>query len=102
MAKKTNCTINGRKYYKISRKVGMKLNKNGIWVDDRKTFYGASKSEAEEKYDTYMKQISAGKEISKNRLLTVIINDESSISVKHGTPPRLSFTLMITGDEERL
>ena len=74
MAKKTNCTINGKKYYKISRKVGMKLNKNGIWVDDRKTFYGASKSEAEEKYDAYMKLISAGKEVS-NKCLGELIDE---------------------------
>ncbi|MCR5034395.1 MAG: site-specific integrase [Clostridia bacterium] len=56
MASKTNCTINGKKYYKISRKVGMKKNKTGVWISDRKTFYGSSKKEAEEKYREYMDQ----------------------------------------------
>ena len=54
MASKTNCIINGKRYYKISRKVGMKKNKKGLWVDDRKTFYGSSKKEAEAKYREYM------------------------------------------------
>ena len=54
MARKTNCTINGKEYYKITRKVGMKINDRGIWVDDRKSFYGSCKSEAEEKYQAYM------------------------------------------------
>lgn len=54
MAKKTNCVINGKPYYRIYRKVGMKLNKDGIWVDDRKAFYGSCKSEAEQKYREYM------------------------------------------------
>ena len=56
MAKKTNCTINGKEYYRIYRKVGMKLNKLGIWVDDRKAFYGSCKREAEEQYQEYMQR----------------------------------------------
>lgn len=55
MAKKTNTTINGNKYYRIYRKVGMKMSKHGVWVDDRKAFYGETKKEAEEKYREYMK-----------------------------------------------
>ena len=54
MAKKTNCVINGKPYYRIYRKVGMKLSKEGVWVDDRKAFYGSCKSEAEQKYNEYM------------------------------------------------
>jgi integrase len=54
MAKKTNCVINGKSYYRIYRKVGMKLNKDGIWVDDRRAFYGSCKSEAEQKYKDYL------------------------------------------------
>lgn len=60
MAKKTNCKINGKEYYRIYRKVGMKLNKQGIWVDDRKAFYGSCKSEAENEYNNYMKRKKAG------------------------------------------
>lgn len=60
MAKKTNCTINGKEYYRIYRKVGMKPGPHGIWVDERKAFYGSSKKEAEEKYALYMKKKRAG------------------------------------------
>ena len=54
MARKTNCVINGKEYYRIVRKVGMRPGKYGIWVDDRKAFYGSCKKEAEEKYREYM------------------------------------------------
>lgn len=60
MARKTNCTINGKEYYRIYRKVGMKVNKDGIWVDDRKAFYGSSKKEAEQQYHEYMKRKESG------------------------------------------
>ena len=60
MAKKTNCVINGKSYYRIYRKVGMKLNKDGNWVDDRKAFYGSCKSEAEQKYMDYMELLAKG------------------------------------------
>ena len=58
MAKKTNWKSKegGKEYYKINRKVGMKL-KDGVWVDDYKCFYGSCKSEAEQKYDDYMKSL---------------------------------------------
>ena len=56
MAKKTNCVINGKEYYRIYRKVGMKLNDNGRWVDDRRAFYGSCKAEAEKKYQDFIDQ----------------------------------------------
>lgn len=56
MAKKTNCTINGKEYYRIYRKVGKKPGKYGAWVDDRKAFYGSCKKEAEEAYQEYMRR----------------------------------------------
>ena len=56
MAKKTNCVINGKEYFRIYRKVGKKKNKDGLWVDDRKAFYGSCKSEAEAKYNEYMRK----------------------------------------------
>ena len=58
MAKKTNWKPKegGKEYYKINRKVGMKL-KDGVWVDDYKCFYGSCKSEAEQKYNEYMQSL---------------------------------------------
>ncbi len=72
MAKKTNCKINGKEYYRIYRKVGMKLNKQGIWVDDRKAFYGSCKSEAERQYNEYMNRKRNG--TPDNRCLGQIID----------------------------
>ena len=54
MASKTNCTINGRPYYRIRRKVGKKRNKQGQYIADYKFFYGKSKKEAEQKYNDYI------------------------------------------------
>ena len=72
MARKTNCKINGKEYYRIYRKVGMKPGPYGIWVDDRKAFYGSSKKEAEEKYAAYMKKKQVG--ISESTCLGEIID----------------------------
>ena len=58
MASKTNCTINGKDYYRITRKIGMKQNKRGVWVADYRQFYGKSRKEAEQKYLEYV-QISS-------------------------------------------
>ena len=60
MAKKTNCTINGKDYYRIYRKVGMKRDKRGLWVPDRKAFYGSCKSEAEAEYQKYIDRKKSG------------------------------------------
>lgn len=57
MAKKTNWTdARGKKRFKIQRKVGTKINENGIEVSEYKTFYGSSKSEAEEKFRKYLEE----------------------------------------------
>lgn len=66
MAKKTNCKINGKDYYKINRKVGKKLNSQGEWVDDYRTFYGASKKDAEAKYDNFMEEKKTASKTSEN------------------------------------
>ena len=55
----TNCTINGKPYYRITRIVGKKLNKNGLWVDNKKQFYGKTKKEAENKYKEYIENTSS-------------------------------------------
>lgn len=60
MANKTNCTINGKDYYRIRRKVGKKLNSKGVWVDDYKLFYGKNKSEAEAKFAAFMDNLNKG------------------------------------------
>lgn len=60
MAKKTNCTKNGVDYYRIRRKVGKKIDKNGYWVDDFKEFYGTSKKDAESQYAAHMEKKKAG------------------------------------------
>lgn len=59
MAKKTNCTKGGRPYFRIKRKVGRKLNKDGCWVDKYKEFYGSSEKEAKNKYAAYLKSVSS-------------------------------------------
>ena len=58
MAKKTNWKPKegGKEYFKINRKVGMKL-KDGVWVDDYKSFYGSCQSEAEQKYKDHMQAL---------------------------------------------
>ena len=60
MANKTNCTINGKEYYRIRRKVGKRINSKGVWVDDYKLFYGKNKSDAEAKFNAYMDNCSKG------------------------------------------
>lgn len=60
MASKTNCIKNGIPYYRIRRTVGKKLNKDGIWVDDVKEFYGKNKSDAESKFEAFNNKRSAG------------------------------------------
>ena len=73
MAKKTNCTINGKDYYRIYRKVGMKRDKRGLWVPDRKAFYGSCKSEAEAEYQKYIQR--QGSEVVTNKCLGELIQD---------------------------
>nr|WP_315022969.1 tyrosine-type recombinase/integrase [uncultured Aminipila sp.] len=60
MASKTNCVINGKAYYRIRRKVGVKLNKEGLWVDDIKPFYGKNKSDAERQYQEFQESKKLG------------------------------------------
>ena len=51
MAVKTNCTKNGKDYYRLSISIGR--NADGKII--RKEFYGKSKSDAENKRDEYLK-----------------------------------------------
>ena len=40
MANKTNTTINGQKYFRITKTIGRKINENGVEVPVRKQFLG--------------------------------------------------------------
>lgn len=73
MAKKTNCVINGKEYYRICRKVGKKVNKKGLWVNDYKNFYGSCKSEAEAAYSKYMERKEKG--VASNKCLGELVDE---------------------------
>jgi len=62
MAKKTNCVINGKAYYRLTKTIGHKLNDNGKEVPVRKPFYGESKADAERKYEEFLAKQNAGLE----------------------------------------
>ncbi len=59
MAKKTNCVINGKPYYRLTKTIGRKLV-NGEEVAVRKSFYGSCKADAEAKYQAYLDKKNAG------------------------------------------
>ena len=81
MAVKTNCTINGIDYYRINRKVGRRLNKNGVWVDHYKQFVGKSKKEAEAKYEEYMRRSESV--LISNKCLAELIDEWTASTFKH-------------------
>lgn len=60
MAKKTNCTKNGKDYCRITRTVGKRLNRDGIWVSNKKEFYGSTQKEAIHKYEAFIKMQNDG------------------------------------------
>lgn len=73
MARKTNYSVNGNEYFRIKRKVGKRLNKNGKWVDHYKTFYGKSKKEAESKFDEYIRKSESA--LITNKCLAELIDE---------------------------
>ena len=56
MAKKTNISVNGNDYFKITKTIGKKADGTPI----KKQFYGKSKKEAEEKADEYLNNLKLG------------------------------------------
>lgn len=66
MAKKTNFEVNGIEYYRVTKTIGHKADGTSI----RKTFYGSSKSEAEEKANNYMQNLNTGLIIN-NQMVTI-------------------------------
>lgn len=85
MAKKTNCTINGKDYYRLTKVVGHKTNKNGKEIPVQKQFYGSCKADAEKKAKAYMDKQAAGIEtkvqyfgiLADNWIATFFMNDGS-------------------------
>lgn len=65
MAVKTNCVVNGKKYFRISCSLGK--DPNGKYI--RKTFYGGSKKEAEKKMEDYLDGIKMGLSIDYEKAL---------------------------------
>lgn len=56
MAKKTNFNVNGKEYYRVRKTIGYKDNGTPVL----KSFYGKSKSEAEEKATKYINDLENG------------------------------------------
>ena len=89
MAKKTNCTKNGKDYYRISTTIGRSSNGKLI----RKEFYGSSKKEAEKKRDEYLNNINQGLDIDYNKKqlsesMILWLNEYVKISNKPSTYDR--------------
>ena len=89
MAKKTNCTKNGKDYYRISITIGRSSNGKLI----RKEFYGSSKKEAEKKRDEYLNNINQGLDINYNKKqlsesMMLWLNEYVKISNKPSTYDR--------------
>ena len=76
MARKTNFSVNGKEYYRVTRTVGKKADGTAI----RKTFYGTGINEANEKADEYINNIKNGlvnnyENITLNELMHIWIFD---------------------------
>lgn len=68
MARKTNFKVNGYDYYKVTKTIGRKADGTPI----KKTFYGSSKSEAEDKANKYINDLKLGI-IDSDRIYTINI-----------------------------
>lgn len=64
MAVKTNFEVNGSEYFRVTCTVGIDSNGKRI----RKTFYGKSKKEAEQKKNEYLKNLQLGLSIDASKL----------------------------------
>ena len=88
MARKTNFSVNGNEYYRVTRTVGKKADGTAI----RKTFYGSGINEANEKADAYIKNIKNGlvsnyENVTLNELMHIWIFDflHNSSKIKPST-----------------
>lgn len=68
MAKKTNCTINGKEYYRIRKKIGVDANGKAII----KSFYGKNKTDAENQVKEWEENHRAG--VDKDEHFSVFMN----------------------------
>lgn len=89
MALKTNCTKNGKNYYRVTITIGRDYEGKRI----RKEFYGSSKKEAENKRDIYLNSINKGMDVNYNKktLLSSMelwLNEIVRISCKPSTYDR--------------
>ena len=66
MANKTNFSVNGKNYYRITKTIGKKIDGTPI----RKSFYGSGMKEAYQKADKYMNNLKVGL-INNGQLLTI-------------------------------
>lgn len=64
MAVKSNCNINGNKYYKVTKTIGRTADGKPI----RKQFYGVGKIETEQKVNEYINNIKNGLCVDFNNL----------------------------------
>ena len=88
MARKTNFSVNGKEYFRVTRTVGKKADGTAI----RKTFYGTGINEANEKADEYINNIKNGlvnnyENITLNELMHIWIFDflHNSSKIKPST-----------------
>lgn len=56
MENKTNCEVNGKKYYRIDRVIGHEMQSNGKKKAISKAFYGKSKKETEARYQEFLQR----------------------------------------------
>lgn len=70
MAVKTNCIINGQKYFRVSATFGR--DSNGKYI--RKSFYGKSEKDAKKKMEEYKDSIKQGLIVDKNYYLGNVMN----------------------------
>lgn len=71
MARKTNCTKNGKDYFRVTASIGR--DSTGKLI--RKEFYGKSKKEAEDKRDDYLNGIKLGLSVDhKNIILGSLVH----------------------------
>lgn len=90
MASKTNTTINGQEYYRITRTVGHKLvdgNKKPI----KKQFYGTSKGDAEKQYKEYVNEQARLKYAKERDLDTSTLHDRSKQFIETSLDPSAKY-----------
>lgn len=81
MAKKTNFNVNGSSYFRTTATVGKNKNGNPI----RKTFYGTSKKEADEKKEQYLHNINKGLENNYEKVVFIDVFKDWFLNILKST-----------------